>query len=263
MHTPQAISSNLSKIRKTKDSAVTIPYRIIRSDKRKTVGLQVKKGKVVVRAPHFVKESRIANLVKEKDEWLRAHLEHQKCFTEQHQTKFVDQATLLIRGKRKKLFVTYTDMNIKKAFSSSSGVVEEEDRLRLYLAKKYQKSSCEYISSRIKLRLEQWLKQEAHLMIEAKLEEYASTMQLSYKSLKIRQYKNRWGSCSNKGQLSFNYLLSMTPQWVVDYVIVHELCHLVHLNHSKNFWHLVAIYYPDYQLAKRWLKENQSDLSWS
>ena len=124
---------------------MTIPYRIIRSVKRKTIGLQVKKGKVVVRAPHFIKDAQIANLVKEKDDWLRTHLERQKCLAEQHQTKFADQATLLVRGERKKLFVAYTDMNIKKAFSSSGGIVEEENRLTLYLPKKYQKGYTQRI----------------------------------------------------------------------------------------------------------------------
>jgi predicted metal-dependent hydrolase len=90
----------------------------------------------------------------------------------------------------------------------------------------------------------------------------SETTLLHAKSFKVRKYKARWGSCNNRGELSFNCLLKMLPLWVVDYVIVHELCHLKHMNHSTRFWQLVEQYNPQFRLAKAWLKQNQASLSW-
>lgn len=72
----------------------------------------------------------------------------------------------------------------------------------------------------------------------------------------VKTYKARWGSCYSDGRISFNWKLIMAATWVIDYVVVHELCHLIHHNHSANFWRLVEQYYPSYKQAKEWLKQN-------
>lgn len=82
-----------------------------------------------------------------------------------------------------------------------------------------------------------------------------------YTKITIRNQKTRWGSCSQTGTLSFNYRLMMAPPAVIDYVIVHELCHLTHMNHSKDFWNKVALVMPDYATHKRWLKDHGSELT--
>ena len=86
---------------------------------------------------------------------------------------------------------------------------------------------------------------------------------LTPSKIKIRQYKARWGSCNSRKEVSLNYLLMMAPLWVIDYVIIHELCHLVHMNHSSQFWALVKLHCPDYNTAKQWLITHQKDLHWS
>ncbi|MGN1148530.1 MAG: M48 family metallopeptidase [Lachnospiraceae bacterium] len=82
-----------------------------------------------------------------------------------------------------------------------------------------------------------------------------------YTKITIRNQKTRWGSCSQTGTLSFNYRLMMAPPAVIDYVIVHELCHLTHMNHSKAFWNKVANVMPDYKIRKQWLKEHGAELT--
>lgn len=81
-------------------------------------------------------------------------------------------------------------------------------------------------------------------------------MGISYNNIRIKDVKTRWGSCSQKGNLSFNWRIVMAPSWIMDYVIVHELCHIIVMNHSKCFWDMVMLYTPRYEEARRWLDEN-------
>lgn len=82
-----------------------------------------------------------------------------------------------------------------------------------------------------------------------------------YTHISIRNQKTRWGSCSQTGTLCFNYRLMMAPPAVIDYVIVHELCHLTHMNHSKAFWNKVQSILPDYAVKRQWLKEHGHELT--
>ena len=92
------------------------------------------------------------------------------------------------------------------------------------------------------------------------VEYYATQVGVSYHRITIRHQKSRWGSCSGKGNLSFNCLLMLTPPYVQDYVIVHELCHLKQMNHSLRFWAEVEKILPQYHEAKQWLKQNGESL---
>lgn len=83
----------------------------------------------------------------------------------------------------------------------------------------------------------------------------------TYNTIAIREQKTRWGSCSSNGTLSFHWRLMMAPPHVLDYVVVHELCHLTHMNHSKAFWELVEKVMPDYKLYRNWLKEHGEELA--
>lgn len=82
-----------------------------------------------------------------------------------------------------------------------------------------------------------------------------------YHTITIRDQKSRWGSCSSRGTLSFNYRLLFAPPRVLDYVVVHELCHLTHMDHSANFWGMVESVMPDYRVYKLWLKEHGHELT--
>ncbi len=89
---------------------------------------------------------------------------------------------------------------------------------------------------------------------------YAGVMGVTYGRVTIRNQHTRWGSCSSKGNLNFNCLLMLAPAQVVDYVVVHELCHRLHMNHSAAFWETVAKHMPDYTQWRKWLKENGAGL---
>ncbi len=91
-----------------------------------------------------------------------------------------------------------------------------------------------------------------------KTEKYAEAMGVRYNRITVRNQVSRWGSCSGKGNLNFNCLLALCPENVVDYVVIHELCHLVYMNHSADFWKLVEKYCLDYKNCRNWLKNEGS-----
>lgn len=82
----------------------------------------------------------------------------------------------------------------------------------------------------------------------------------SYNRISVRDQKTRWGSCSAKGTLSFNWRLMLAPPAIQDYVIIHELCHLTYMNHSNAFWEKVESVCPDYRTARKWLKDHGHEL---
>ena len=97
-------------------------------------------------------------------------------------------------------------------------------------------------------------KEEARRVITERVEHFNRSLKLSYNRIAIRNQKTRWGSCSSKGNLNFNYKLLFLPPALRDYVIVHELCHLRHLNHSPAFWGMVAEVLPNYKQSKKELR---------
>lgn len=109
------------------------------------------------------------------------------------------------------------------------------------LEKRYKKAAREYIPTRV-----------------AFFQKFTGG---SYEKITIRDQKTRWGSCSSNGTLSFNYRLMLAPPRILDYVVVHELCHLKHMNHSPAFWQAVEAVLPDYRERKLWLKEHGNELT--
>ena len=96
--------------------------------------------------------------------------------------------------------------------------------------------------------------------IPTRVEYFARIIGVTYGNITIRNQKTRWGSCSSKGNLNFNCLLMLAPPEVLDYVVVHELCHRKQMNHSKAFWSEVEKVFPDYKKSIKWLKEEGSQI---
>ncbi len=105
-----------------------------------------------------------------------------------------------------------------------------------------------------------YLVQDAKRLIPPRVEQYAKDMGVTYNRITIRSQRTRWGSCSSKNNLNFNCLLMLAPDDVIDYVIVHELCHLKEMNHSKRFWAEVKRVLPDYEMSYNWLKKHGGEL---
>lgn len=137
------------------------------------------------------------------------------------------------------IYDKYTMLKAKK--TSTPNLSEAEQKHAASLERKFRKAAKEYIPYRVEY-----------------FHKYTGG---HYTSITIRDQKSRWGSCSSHGTLSFNYRLMMAPPKILDYVVVHELCHLTHMNHSKEFWSMVESILPDYKESKKWLKEHGGELT--
>jgi predicted metal-dependent hydrolase len=104
------------------------------------------------------------------------------------------------------------------------------------------------------LDLKKFYKKELEGYLNDKLVYYANLVGVNFAEVKVKKLKSKWGSCSSKGVLVFNSSLAKCPLWIIDYVIIHELCHRKQMNHSKKFWDLVELYYPDWKQVKKWFK---------
>lgn len=96
----------------------------------------------------------------------------------------------------------------------------------------------------------------ACVVVPERVEHFAAIMGVHYNRICLKEQKTRWGSCSSLHNLNFNWRLILMPPRILDYVVVHELSHLIELNHSPQFWAVVERYYPEYEEAKQWLKDN-------
>jgi predicted metal-dependent hydrolase len=246
-----------------------LKYQLIRSKRRKTLALQVKYGCVIVRAPHYVTTKFIDTFIEEKSVWLLKKLAEQRkkidfCdFTQDSSLLYLGEHLMLniCLAKNSNVFI---DNNLATDVDSLSLYIPVPRQLNVVISERVSLRSTEPLvrAKRVKKLLENHFKQQAEKLIVERLEMLSGQTSLIPKKVNIRQYSARWGSCNNRGELSFNYLLMMAPIFVIDYVIIHELCHLKHLNHSKGFWQLVEEYSPEYQIAKEWLNTHQSQLHW-
>ena len=104
------------------------------------------------------------------------------------------------------------------------------------------------------------LRDRAKELVTARVRYFAPIVGVTYTRITIRAQHTRWGSCNGKGSLNFNCLLALTPPEVLDYVVVHELCHRKEMNHSPRFWQAVEGVLPDYKARREWLKANGNSL---
>ena len=149
-----------------------------------------------------------------------------------------------------------TKYEINKLIGEKSDWIYKHLKKMTDLQKEREKEPVQELTSQeIKL-----LTTRAKRIIPQRVRYYANIMGVEYGRITIRMQKSRWGSCSSKGNLNFNCLLMRTPEEIIDYVVVHELCHLKEMNHSPRFWEEVEKIFPDYKERRKWLKEHGNDI---
>jgi predicted metal-dependent hydrolase len=214
--------------------------QIIRT-RRKSIALIIQKdGKLLVRAPLHISQTRIQQFVSAKADWILSHQEK----TRSQQTaihEYRNGESFLYLGKR---------FNLEWVDNQKSPLILEGH----FSMKKTCLPNAEQIFM-------QWYRQQARQVFTARVEFFAQRYDFTYRKIRLSSARTRWGSCSSKGTLSFTWRLVMAPQDIIDYVILHELVHLHIQNHSPAFWKEVQGYLPDYKKRRAWLKEHAHQLT--
>jgi len=225
----------------------TVSYVIRRSPRAKYARLEVRpRNGLAVVVPGSYELSRIPALLNKKRRWILDKLAK------------LGHVSLPSAGAgvRSGYTIPYLGRNLRIVRRKDS---EQADSIRV--EGKRLVVSLKSTRVRLNLMLEGWYRQEAEKLIRKKVDELCPKLGVAYGRLTIRGAKTRWGSCSQKGNLNFNWKLLMVPEPVIDYVIIHELAHLKAMNHSKEFWHLVEQHCPDWRRHRKWLKAHEAELS--
>jgi predicted metal-dependent hydrolase len=219
---------------------------IIRTKRKKTVSVQVREGKVSVLVPRSLPNGRIEELVTKKSRWIREKLQLLRESTPVKPKNYIN-------GER----FTYLGRNyLLKVVSGSASSVKLKNGSLMVTLPDGSKSS-----DKIKDVLIQWYRIQAEQKLREKVDRYAKIVGAHPASVSIKTFKSRWGSCSANGNIQFNWKIIISPHRIVDYVVVHELCHLLEHNHSPRYWKQVARVLPDHKECKAWLKENGRTLT--
>jgi predicted metal-dependent hydrolase len=112
----------------------------------------------------------------------------------------------------------------------------------------------------LRTALEQWYFSKALEKLKEKTKRYSEILSVKPISVSIKEYKSRWGSCSTNGEVTYNWRIIIAPHHIVDYIVVHELCHLLEHNHGPKYWKHVESVVPDYRICREWLKTHGQTL---
>ena len=219
-------------------------YEVIFS-KRNTITITVERDRaIIVRAPEGANPDRIKSVVESKNRWIFKKLRHpQKYNNGVKKKEFVSGETVLYLGRNYRLEVENdSDESIRfiGKFVITSVTPDRADKL-----------------------FTDWYTQKAKRKIIPRAFYYDRDMGVKFNEIKISDMKVRWGSCTPRNNLHFNWKLIKAPMYVVDYIIVHELAHLLEKNHTSSFWNIVQAQIPGYLKARDWLKENGEILEYS
>ena len=213
-------------------------YKIIRS-RRRTISLVItKEPALVIRAPFRISEDYIRDLVNRKMSWIQKKLA-EMAKRPKSGKQFINGENFLFLGN--KYTLQFTD-NLNK--------IQILDKL--YIPEKFKTNA--------RKKLIDWYKLQAQEIIIDRTKLLTEKLNFKPSSVRISGAIRRWGSCNSRRRLNFSWRLIMAPKEVIDYVIIHELAHLKHLNHSNAFWTEVKAILPDYKERVKWLKQNDQGL---
>ncbi|SEQ91327.1 hypothetical protein SAMN04488038_112112 [Solimonas aquatica] len=216
------------------------------SAKARHIRIEVRPSREVVLVyPRWVPRIEAIAFLRSREAWIRAKLAElaQQAPEAPPAPQWDGRDELPLRGRL--LPVTVAPARLRRA-----SVRIEEQRICIFAPSEH----CAE-PRRLQLALLAALQQQARLDAQRYLDEEAARLGLRWRELRLRDPRTLWGSCTQQGAISLSWRLVMAPPAVFRYVVVHELCHLVHMNHSQRFWSLVAQQMPDYEAQRRWLSE--------
>lgn len=230
----------------------TLPYRLKRSTRRRTVAITIHPEQgLVVYSPARLSHRGLEAVLLEKASWILSKTQQVE------DTRALIAAPLWQPGE----MLRYQGMAFPLRIShdpAPAGVRVEEGALVLNLPFEFPGAAD---PKRIQTEMLGWYRDQARKVLLNRVRHFQELTGLRPRTVRIKDQKRRWGSCSAEGALNFNWRLILAPPEVLDYVVVHELCHLRQLNHSPEFWKLVGAVLPDYPERRAWLRRNGPFLS--
>lgn len=227
--------------------AQAFEYPLIRSSRRRSIGIIVRRGQVSVRAPISADIELINEFVQEREPWIQKQLaDHHQQLKEQ--LVIAPGASLPVMGIEKKLQV----------ISGEHYHIQENDtELTLTLPE------CETdIKTASYAAFTFLLQRKAKSILQLKSEQKAIelNMQKKFTGIQIKKTLSQWGHCKPNGTIQYNWLIMMAPEVVIDYLVAHEVSHLLYPDHSNRFWQTVEYLHPSYRQDRKWLRDNEHRL---
>lgn len=195
-------------------------------------------GKVIVTSPPRTPTRIIEEFVHQQRDWITSALAAVK-----HRPSPVQNDKVM-------LFGTWYDVHISRELNEEVGITLQQQTMKIVPI------NTTASDTTIKTTIEHYLKATAEKYIVPRTHQWAKVMHIEFAAISLREQKTRWGSCSSRGNLQFNWRLVHYAPEVIDYVLIHELAHRRQMNHSSAFWNIVKQYDPEYQLHRGWLKRH-------
>lgn len=218
-----------------------VPYRLVRSRRRKRLGLVLAESGVEVRIPERCAARHGHQFLQENIHWVRTQLlraDTRAREVPQYDYRFGETLSWLGRPHRLQRAARPADSGI------ADGVISVYTR------------AVEPEEAQLQAALQRLLQREALALLCHKSQQVAAQIGVQFSSVKVRRTKSKWGHCSIRGELQYNWLVCLAPEAIVDYLVAHEVSHLRHHNHSRAFWLQVESVCPRYRELRRWLRDN-------
>lgn len=212
--------------------------------KRKTMSIEVETtGEVTVIAPVGTSTDDIVEKVKSRAGWI---------VSKQYESKFINDTKI-----KREAVSGESYMYLGRNYSLDIRVDENIDNISVKLFQgKFVVNTYIKDEDLIKKAMENWYREKTLAKVKERVSYYSSYFNNEVTTVKVKEQKKRWASCTSKNELLFNWRCVMAPVFVLDYIVVHEMCHMEYKNHSKDFWNRVYAVMPDYEVRKSWLKNN-------
>lgn len=220
------------------DFSKNLEYELVRS-KIKNMYILIRNGKVIVKAPNNISENRIRNFINSKEEWINKKLKEfeKKSFKEK---SYVSGEVFKVLGNDYTLNIEYGDFE-KASVNLDNGYIN------ICVSE-----NCETV--KIKELVEKMYYKIALMIVDKSVNMWKNILKIAPDVVVIKKLKTAWGKCNSKRKITINPDLMKYDQRVIDYVVLHEFCHLRYMNHSKDFWNMVGKFMPDYKDLKKELK---------
>lgn len=227
-------------------------FSIARSAKRRSISIEIRRAQVVIRAPVAVPEAILLSFLQQKARWVEQKIAEQTqrleqiappaapVYTQGAELAFMDERLTLVLGRGATAAIRRVDQQLHVILSTRSRLPDEQQIQQLLM---------------------RWYQQQALQILTAKTRQLTAQMGLVCSAVTVKATRSKWGHCTSRGAIQYNWNILLAPEVIVDYLVAHEVCHLRHPNHSRDFWALVASVCPSFAADRAWLKASGARLS--